>query len=64
MDSSGYGRRSSGGRVATEQLFGVRLSISPQTVSSHLMNVYSKLRVHNRRQAVARAREIAFLPPA
>jgi LuxR family maltose regulon positive regulatory protein len=39
-----------------------RLFISPQTVNSHLKNVYQKLHVSNRRRAVAQATELGLLP--
>ena len=39
-----------------------RLFLSPHTVRSHAYNLYGKLGVHSRTQAVARARELALLP--
>jgi LuxR family maltose regulon positive regulatory protein len=38
------------------------LVISLNTVSTHTRNLFSKLDVHNRREAVARARELGLLP--
>jgi LuxR family maltose regulon positive regulatory protein len=38
------------------------LVISSNTVKRHLSNLYTKLGVHNRRQAVTRAREVGLLP--
>jgi LuxR family maltose regulon positive regulatory protein len=40
-----------------------RLYLSLNTVKVHARNIYGKLSVHNRVQAVARARELAILPP-
>ena len=40
------------------------LFISLPTVKSHTRNIYGKLGVHSRKQAVARARVFGLLPPA
>ena len=37
------------------------LFVEPSTVKTHLIHVYRKLGVHNRVQAVARARDLALL---
>jgi LuxR family maltose regulon positive regulatory protein len=39
------------------------LVISPGTVKTHTLNIYRKLEVHGRKQAVARTRELNILPP-
>jgi LuxR family maltose regulon positive regulatory protein len=38
------------------------LSISPLTVKRHTVNLYAKLDVHSRKEAVARARSLGILP--
>jgi len=38
-----------------------KLFVSPETVKSHLKNVYGKLNVRNRRQAVERAKTLNIL---
>jgi LuxR family maltose regulon positive regulatory protein len=40
-----------------------RLVISPNTVKKHVSNIYGKLGVRNRRQAIARAQEVGLLSP-
>ena len=38
-----------------------KLFLSPNTVRTHTYNIYGKLGVHSRMQAVARARELGLL---
>jgi len=40
-----------------------RLFLSPNTIKVHARNLYGKLGVHNRTQAVVRARDLGILPP-
>jgi ATP/maltotriose-dependent transcriptional regulator MalT len=40
------------------------LSISTETVKRHLVNIFRKLHVENRRQAIVQARAMGVLPPA
>lgn len=41
---------------------GDELSISPKTVATHVEHIYSKLGVHTRAQAVAKALQLALVP--
>jgi LuxR family maltose regulon positive regulatory protein len=45
----------------SNQEIGDRLVVAPSTVKQHLKNIYGKLDVHSRTQAVARGRELALL---
>ncbi len=44
--------------IATE------LSVSPHTIKTHLLNLYTKLGVHRRAEAVAAARALHLLAPS
>ena len=48
----------------TNREIGVQLKISPLTVKRHTINIYKKLDVSGRREAVAKAQNIGLLPPA
>jgi LuxR family maltose regulon positive regulatory protein len=48
-------------RGVSNQVAGQKLFISPSTVKKHLENIYSKLQVGGRVEAIARARELKIL---
>jgi LuxR family maltose regulon positive regulatory protein len=48
-------------RLTNKEIAG-RLLISPGTVKTHCLSIYSKLDVHGRQQAVQRARSLFLLP--
>jgi LuxR family maltose regulon positive regulatory protein len=48
-------------RRLTYKEIAAQLYISPGTVSQHVVRIYGKLQVHNRRQAVTRARALGCL---
>jgi LuxR family maltose regulon positive regulatory protein len=52
------------GERLTNQEIAQRLVISPKTVKRHTSNIYQKLRVHDRRQAVVKARNLGIFPTA
>ena len=41
-----------------------KLYLSPSTVKRHTINLYGKLGVHSRREAVATASKMGILPPS
>jgi LuxR family maltose regulon positive regulatory protein len=51
------------GHHLTNKEIADQLVVSPSTVKTHTLNIYRKLDVHGRKQAVARARELRMLPP-
>jgi len=47
----------------TNQIIATRLFLSVHTIKTHTRNIYGKLAVNNRTQAVNRARPLGILPP-
>jgi LuxR family maltose regulon positive regulatory protein len=50
-------------RLSNKEIAG-QLVISPGTVAQHTHQIYQKLDVHDRRQAVAKAKALSILPPS
>jgi LuxR family maltose regulon positive regulatory protein len=51
------------GERLTNREIGIRLAISMLTVKRHAVNIYHKLDVNGRREAVTKAQGIGLLPP-
>lgn len=51
------------GEGLSNKEIGARLVIAPETAKRHTGNIYGKLGVHSRREAVLRAQAIGLLPP-
>jgi len=51
-------------RGYTNKAIGAQLSISNRTVQGHLANIFDKLHVSTRTEAVMRAVSLGWIPPA